>query len=145
MRRIPLLLISLISALAHGVAAGDETNPLPGVRWQVEQLALDANEGCAIGDVNGDGKQDVLAGRNWYPAPDFKPQPLRVMKDWNGYVQSNGDFLMDVNGDGRIDVIAGSFLPTEVSWYENPSAEGLRLGLYFAKKFDFVRAEKHEQ
>ena len=30
--------------------------------------------------------------------------------------------------DGFIDVIAGSFKPTEVYWYRNPGAEGLKLG-----------------
>ena len=50
------------------------------------------------------------------------------IEDWNGYVESNGDFLMDVNEDGRFDVVAGSFIPTEVAWYENPGSEGLRLG-----------------
>ncbi len=65
--------------------------------------------------MNGDGKPDVIAGRNWFAAPDFKPRPLRIIEDWNGYVQSNGDFVMDVNDDGRIDVLIGS------GWYEHPS------------------------
>ena len=56
------------------------------------------------------------------------PRPLRNIEDWNGYVQSNGDYLFDMNGDGRLDVIAGSFIPTEVYWYENPGEEALRLG-----------------
>ena len=123
---------SLVALLLSGVFVSntyaDETNPLKTVHWKIDQLTLDANEGCAIGDVDGDGKPDVVAGRNWYPAPDFKPRPLRTIEDWNGYVESNGDFLMDVNGDGRIDVVAGSFIPTEVAWYENPGSEGLRLG-----------------
>ena len=110
-----------------------DSNPLSSIKWRIEQLTLDANEGCAIGDMNGDGKLDVVAGRNWYAAPEFKPRPLRVIDDWNGYVQSNGDFLMDVNADGRMDVVAGSFVPTEVSWYENPGEEGLRLGQLWKK------------
>ncbi len=98
-----------------------DSNPLSTIKWRIEQLALDANEGCAIGDINGDKKPDVVAGRNWYPAPRLQTRPLRTIEDWNGYVQSNGDFLLDVNGDGRMDVIAGSFIPTEVAWYENPA------------------------
>jgi len=115
--------------LSHAIGEDPLCKPKElALRWQIEPLALDANEGCAIGDIDGDGKQDVVAGRNWYPSPAFTPRPLRTIEDWNGYVQSNGDFLLDVNRDGRTDVIAGSFVPTELAWYENPGAEGLRLG-----------------
>ncbi len=97
-------------------------------------LTLDANEGIAAGDVDGDGHVDLVAGRNWFRGGDgssggnWEPRPLRSIQDWNGYVESNGDYLFDVNGDGRLDVIAGSFLPTQVHWYENPGDEALRLG-----------------
>ncbi len=97
-------------------------------QYQARLLAIDANEGVAAGDVDGDGKTDLVAGRNWFRGGDWAPRPLRSIEDWNGYVQSNGDYLFDVNDDGRLDVIAGSFLPTEIHWYENPGAEALRLG-----------------
>jgi hypothetical protein len=91
-------------------------------------LTLDANEGIATGDIDGDGQTDLVAGRNWYKSGDWAPRPLRNIEDWNGYVESNGDYLFDINGDGRLDVVAGSFLPTEIHWYENPGQEALRLG-----------------
>lgn len=130
-------------AFAAGLVS---TNPLVGlaeeplsidkplaIRWEIEPLLLDANEGCAIADVNGDAKPDIIAGRNWYPSPTFVPRPLRNIDDWNGYIQSNGDFPFDVNRDGKIDVIAGSFVPTEIAWYENPGEEALRLGQTWKK------------
>ena len=98
------------------------------LRFRSRLLTVDANEGIAIADVNGDGKLDVVAGRNWFPAPDFAPRPLRQIADWNGYVESNGDFAFDVNHDERPDIVAGSFLPSEVFWYENPGVEKLQLG-----------------
>jgi hypothetical protein len=94
---------------------------------------LDANEGCAVGDIDGDGRLDVVAGRHWYRSPDWVPRPVRTIEDWNGYVQSNGDFLLDVNQDGRLDVIAGSFIPSQVHWYQNPGEEALRLGQTWPK------------
>lgn len=121
------------SSISHAIA--DEGS----VAFATRMLTLDANEGIAAGDVDGDGHPDLVAGRNWFRGGDgtngvnWEPRPLRNIDDWNGYVQSNGDYLFDVNGDGRLDVIAGSFLPTEVFWYQNPGDEGLRLGKTWAK------------
>ena len=91
-------------------------------------LAVDANEGIDLADVNRDGRLDVIAGRNWFPAPDYRPRPLRTIADWNGYVESNGDHAHDVDGDGWVDVVAGTFSKSTVHWYRNPGAEGLAFG-----------------
>ncbi len=103
------------------------------IKFKVQRLTVDANEGVDIADVDKDGKLDVIAGRNWFRAPNFVPHPLRSIEDWNGYVTSNGDFAYDVNGDGWVDVVAGSFLTTEIYWFENPKIEGLRLGQMWKK------------
>ncbi len=118
----------LIFLLVLSSLAGLPSTSYAQVTFQVRQLTLDANEGIAAGDINGDGALDLVAGRNWYRNPDWVPRPLRTIDDWNGYVESNGDFLFDVNDDGRLDVIAGSFLPTQVFWYENPGPAALELG-----------------
>jgi hypothetical protein len=106
-------------------------------RFEVKPLAIDANEGIALADFNNDGKLDVAAGRNWYAAPAFIGRPLREIDDWNGYVQSNGDFAYDVDGDGWIDVIAGGFTTREVYWYRNPGAAGLAAGLLWERRLLF--------
>ena len=119
----PVLFVALIGSFSFGA---DPT-------FSAKLLMIDANEGIACGDLDGDGKKDLVAGRNWYRNGDWAPRPLRSIDDWNGYIQSNGDYLFDVNDDGRLDVIAGSFVPTEVHWYENPGPEGLRLGKLWKK------------
>ena len=103
------------------------------VSFSPKLLAVDANEGCAIVDVNNDGKLDLVAGRNWYAAPDFVPRALRPIEDRNGYIHSNGDFPYDVDGDGWMDFIAQSFFQTEINWFRNPGPEALQLGLLWEK------------
>ncbi len=100
----------------------------PALNWEVRRLTVDLNEGIDVGDINGDGRLDVAAGRNWYANPDWTPRPLRAIADWNGYVESNGDFLWDINGDGRLDVFAIPFMKPELSWYENPGPVALDHG-----------------
>jgi hypothetical protein len=115
----------LLFASEFAVAQGPSLHPL---KWEFRPLAVDANEGIDLADLNRDGKLDVISGRNWYAAPEFAARPLRKIDDWNGYVESNGDFAFDVDRDGWVDVIAGSFIPTAVHWYRNPGEEGLRRG-----------------
>ncbi len=138
-----VILVSALSASRSSSATAGE----PGSTFAPRLLALDANEGIAAGDIDGDGKTDLVAGRHWFSATDWAARPLRHVEDWNGYVQSNGDYLFDVNDDGRLDVIAGSFVPSEVHWYENPGDEALRLGRMWPKHLlvDTQRSQNEAQ
>ncbi len=99
------------------------------LKFEVKLLTVDANEGCDVADVDGDGKLDVVAGRNWYRHGEWVPRPVRLIDDWSGYVRSNGDWAYDVNGDGRPDVVTMDFTQGNVCWYENPGAEALARGM----------------
>ncbi len=123
--RTSIVILALLMVVHHARAS----HP---IRFEIKTLTVDANEGCDIADIDGDGQLDVVAGRNWYRQGDWVSRPLRQIDDISGYVQSNGDTVYDVNGDGRPDVISIGFFQPVVSWYENPGPERLGQGMLWA-------------
>ena len=107
MKISPVLPLFVLAAFAATLAAQQKgKKPMPAtLKWRVQQLHKDNNEGCAVGDINGDGKLDVTAGEFWYAAPEFKPQPVRkLMPFGTDYVQNSSEHLHDMDGDGDLDI-----------------------------------------
>jgi hypothetical protein len=71
------------------------------------------------GDVDGDGKLDVIIGGSkgplvWYAAPGWSKHVVAE----GGYESVDGE-AVDVDGDGDLDLVIGGVL-----WYENPRPKG---------------------
>ena len=63
---------------ASAPAPAAKKAPANALRFRVQQLHLDNNEGCAVADFDRDGHLDISAGEFWYAGPDFKvKRPLR--------------------------------------------------------------------
>lgn len=79
------------------------------------------SEGVAVGDVNRDGKTDVLAGAFWYEAPSWKKHRIHAdtLNAVPGYSTSFINFSVDVNSDGWIDLIRFDQPGATCMWYEN--------------------------
>lgn len=116
-----------VAFLAVAILAADTPT------FTTQFLAINVHESCDVGDFDGDGKLDVVAGPNWYRNGDWAARPLRNIDNKNGYSVSNSDFAIDVDADGDLDVLAGNYFDGEVSWYENTGAESILRGELWPK------------
>ncbi|MBC7928481.1 MAG: VCBS repeat-containing protein [Bryobacteraceae bacterium] len=91
-----------------------------------EKRMLDggANETCALADINGDKRLDIVSGDNWYEAPSWTKHHFRDLPFTNNYVDAFSDLPLDINGDGRIDIITVSWFSKRIIWSENPGRGG---------------------
>jgi hypothetical protein len=95
------------------------TRPME-IPFEKHTLDLGANETCAMADVNGDGRVDIISGENWYEAPQWTKHRFRDLNFTSNYVDNFSDLPVDVNADGRVDVISVAWFSRRIAWFENP-------------------------
>jgi FG-GAP-like repeat len=110
--------------------------PRTSANWERHGVGVAGAEDVAIGDINGDGKQDVVwvwdqIDAQWR-TPGADPTKAWPLGAAFQYRQTQGGFVGDVDGDGHEDVLVG-----KQYWYRNVDGKGTQWAtVNFPNQFD---------
>jgi hypothetical protein len=74
--------------------------------------------GLGMGDINKDGRNDVMIKSGWWEAPVDRKQPNWIYHAANFGEECSEMYVLDVNGDGLNDVISASAHKYGIWWHE---------------------------
>ena len=97
--------------------------------WFIEHVVGTQGDthGNGLGDINMDGRIDIITGQGWYEQPPrATDKPWTFHPNWrftsaqgeNATATAHPDLVYDVNEDGLNDVIIGSAHAYGLAWYE---------------------------
>ena len=125
------ILITLGLILGAALLSQPVLEAAKGHEVRFRKITLDRefrSEGVAIGDINRDGKMDIMAGNLWYEAPSWTPREIAKAGKFDaagGYSNSFVNFAQDINHDGFIDqILIDTPGKPPVLWRENPGRSG---------------------
>jgi hypothetical protein len=113
--------VAIVGACAAVVLAASRPAEIPFERHMIDPGAY---ETCAIGDINRDGRLDIVSGENWYEGPNWIQHRFRSIEYGRNATEDLSDLLIDVDGDGLLDVVSSASHAKKLWWNENPGPKG---------------------
>jgi len=79
--------------------------------------------GIGAGDLNSDGRADILTPKGWLEAPaDPRSEGWTLHPDWDLTEHLGYMFVLDVNGDGKADILTTNSHDYGIFWLERDAA-----------------------